>query len=215
MFDRLKSSQLSFAPQPVAEDSNAPSAILANELIQSDLSVPLDLAFEDLEFCKKLVIQCLSPERADSYDQWMRVGFCLHNISPTDDFFNLWMEFSSKSSKFSQNDVSKLKRDWDLGMKKLEDGRRLTICSLRYLAREDNPVAFQEILEKDMINYILHSTTPTHNHVARLMKKMFQDNYRASVDSRKTEWFEFSESLHLWKKINQGVALRNKISIEV
>jgi phage/plasmid-associated DNA primase/plasmid maintenance system antidote protein VapI len=215
MYDRLKNTQSAPVAQLSLEDLSSPSAIMANELIQSDLSVPLDLAFEDLEFCKKLVLQCLSPERADSYDQWMRVGFCLHNISPTEDFFNLWMEFSAKSPKFNHNDISKLKRDWQLGMKKLEEGRRLTVCSLRYWAREDNPVAFQDILEKDMINYILHSTTPTHNHVARLMKKMFQDNYRASVDSRKTEWFEFCEDLHLWKKINQGVALRNKISIEV
>ena len=213
MYDRLKSAPTPITVNPQNDELGSQNTLI-QEIVQ-DLTIPLDVVFEDLEFSKKLVLQCLSKERAEGYDTWMRVGWCLHNISPTDEFFQVWMDFSAKSSKFAHNDISKLKRDWDLGMKKLDEGRRLTICSLRYWAREDNPIAFQDILEKDLINFILHSTTPTHNHVARLMKKMFQDNYRASVDSRKTEWFEFNETQHLWKKINQGVALRNKISLEV
>ena len=100
-------------------------------------------------------------------------------------------------------------------MRKEVEGRRLTIRSLRYWAREDNPVAYQCIIEKDLINFVLHSMAPTHNHVARLMKRMFNDTYRAAVNTRSTDWFEFNEDLHLWKKINQAIPLRNKMSLEV
>jgi P4 family phage/plasmid primase-like protien len=129
--------------------------------------------------------------------------------------FDLWLEFSARSPKFSETDVTKLKRDWDLGMRKEGDGRRLTIRSLRHWAKEDNYEAYKQIIEKDLVSYVLHSIAPTHNHVARLMKRMFQDTYRAAVNNRSTDWFEFNADLHLWKRINQGMSLRNKISLDV
>lgn len=174
-----------------------------------------DACYEDIELVKQFVRECLSVNRADSYDLWMRLGWCLHNISSSDEMFDLWMEFSQKSSKASQNNEGKLKREWDMGMRKEGDGRRLTIRSLRRWAQEDNPLVFKDILERDIVNYVLHSVSPTHNHVARLMKRMFQDSYRAGINSRSTDWFEFDSSMHLWKKINQGIALRERISLEV
>jgi P4 family phage/plasmid primase-like protien len=174
-----------------------------------------ETCYEDLELVKLFVTECLNATRADGYDSWMRVGWCLHNISPTPDMFDLWMTFSAKSSKFSETNIGKLRKDWDLGMRKEAEGRRLTIRSLRYWAREDNPGAYQGILEKDTVSFVLHSMAPTHNHVARLMRRMFNDTYRASVNTRSTDWFEFNEDMHLWKRINQGMALRNKMSLEV
>jgi P4 family phage/plasmid primase-like protien len=100
-------------------------------------------------------------------------------------------------------------------MRKEGDGRRLTIRSLRHWAKEDNYEAYKQIIEKDLVSYVLHSIAPTHNHVARLMKRMFQDTYRAAVNNRSTDWFEFNADLHLWKRINQGMSLRNKISLDV
>jgi P4 family phage/plasmid primase-like protien len=145
----------------------------------------------------------------------MRVGWCLHTISPSLEMFDLWMEFSRTSSKASQNNEAKLKHEWEHGMRKEGDGRRLTIRSLRRWAEEDNPLMFKEILEKDIVNYVLHSVLPTHNHVARLMKRMFQDSYRAAINTRNTDWFEFDTQLHLWKRINQGIVLRERISLDV
>jgi P4 family phage/plasmid primase-like protien len=203
----------------VAAALSAPEGDVANnplvqEAMEGDIITP-DTCYEDLELVKQFVRECLSVSRAENYDNWMRVGWCLHNISDSPDMFDLWLEFSDKSPKAAQNDVTKLRKDWELGMRKETEGRRLTIRSLRHWAREDNPLVFQEILERDTVNYVLHSVTPTHNHVARLMKRMLQDTYRAAVNSRSTDWFEFCEQLHLWKKINQGMSLRNKISLDV
>jgi len=213
MFERMTNAAI-VAPPANADPMNelVAGSALVQEAMDTRLPETLD---EDLDLVKRFVKECLSPERADGYDSWKRVGWCLHNISSTEDMFNLWMEFSAKSPKFSGNDVARLKRDWVGGMRKEGDGRRLTIRSLRHWASEDNPVAYRDILEKDLINYVLHYVSPTHNHVARLMKRMFQDNYVASLGGRSTEWFEFDPDRHMWKKINQGVALRNMISLEV
>lgn len=195
-----------------------PVDISGNVLLQTvvnEAEFPIqdyDTSYEDIELVKLFVVECLSEARASGYDSWIRVGWCLNNISPTPEMFDLWMQFSSKSSKASQNNITKLRKDWDIGMRKEVEGRRLTIRSLRYWAREDNPAAYQCIIEKDLISFVLHSMAPTHNHVARLMRRMFNDTYRAAVNTRSTDWFEFNEQLHLWKKINQGMALRNHMS---
>jgi P4 family phage/plasmid primase-like protien len=170
--------------------------------------------FEEVDLVKQFVRECLSAKRADDYASWLNVGLCLHSISQSTDMFNLWMEFSAKSPKSSGNDLVKLRRKWDLSMKAEGNGRRLTIRSLRHWAQQDNPIAFREIIERDIANYILHFTCPTHNHVARLMKRVYQDNYAASVSSRYTEWYEYNTRNHRWKKINQGIELKNKISAQ-
>lgn len=182
---------------------------LVNEAFEE---IQVDTNYEEVDLVKQFVRECLNSKRADDYESWLRVGLCLHSISQSQDMFNLWMEFSAKSAKSAGNDLVKLKRKWDTSMRAEGNGRRLTIRSLRHWAQLDNPIAFKEIIERDIVNYILHYTSPTHNHVARLMKRMFQDNYAASISSRSTEWFEFLADHHRWKKINQGIALRNKIS---
>lgn len=191
------------------EIDNLPNNPLVKEAFEESA---VDTNYEEMDIVKQFVRECLSPKRADDYESWLRVGLCLHSISQSSDMFNLWMEFSAKSAKSAGNDLVKLRRKWDTSMRSEGNGRRLTIRSLRHWAQLDNPLAFKEIIERDVVNYILHYTSPTHNHVARLMKRMFQDNYAASINSRSTEWFEFNPDAHRWKKINQGVALRNKIS---
>jgi phage/plasmid-associated DNA primase len=45
------------------------------------------------------------------------------------------------------------------------------------------------------------------------MKKMYANNYCAAIDSKKTEWYEFTGNY--WKKLAQGIELRNKMTTEV
>ena len=201
---------------PIVNLNDTLEIIPRNILVQEAMTAPVaDASYEDIELVQRFVRECLSVERAENYETWIRVGLCLHGISQSTDMFNLWMDFSAKSPKSVNNDIVKLKRNWDYGMHKEGNGNRLTIRSLRHWALQDNPTAFRNIIEKDIVNYVLNCVSPTHNHVARLMKRMFQDGYAASIGSRSTDWYEFNEVLHMWKKIDQGVALRNKISMEV
>lgn len=180
-----------------------------------DILIGTERTEEEQNIVKLLVRNCLSPERADKYESWIRVGWCLHNIEPSEDMFNLWMEFSAKSTKSSLNNVSELRRDWFGRMRKEGDGPRLTELALRKWARDDNPVEYKRIIDADILEYILHKVDTTHFHVAQLMKKLYQGNYVASIGSKTTDWYFYDDKINMWKHLNQGIQLRKNISFEV
>ena len=160
-------------------------------------------------------MDCLSVERAEKYEQWIRVGWCLHNISPSEENFQLWMDFSARSSKATGNNNAQLKRDWMSGWRKHDDGPRLTERSLRKWAREDNKDAYKAIEEEFIGEYIRQEIEPTHWHIAMLMKKMYGSNYVASITSRATDWYKYDDTANMWKKLNQGIELSTKVCTKV
>jgi P4 family phage/plasmid primase-like protien len=179
-------------------------------------SIRGDYSPDDIPLIRRLVLECLSEKRADDYSQWMEVGWCLHNISSTDDMFDkmfqLWMEFSKKSPKWTENNEGNLRRAWER-MDRPITSRPLKWRSLHYWAKQDNPTAYADIIDEDLIEFIARSCMSTHFHIAQIMKIMFSHRFKASIDSKKTEWFMFDN--HVWKHINQGMELRGKISTEV
>lgn len=162
---------------------------------------------------KKLVLECLSVERADSYQPWIEVGWCLHNIDQSEEMFNVWMEFSNKSLKSTGNNVIALFRDWSRGWSRSYNERHYTIRSLHMWAKMDNPKKYKEVMNDSFINFVEGQVDATHTHIARLMKRMYANNYCAAVDSKKVDWFEFNGIY--WKKLAQGIELRNKMTTEV
>ena len=176
---------------------------------------PKDLTQEDRQMIRRFVMECLSEERAGKYDTWIRVGWCLHNIDPSEDNFQLWMDFSGKSGKAAGNNVAQLRRDWFNGWRKNGDGPRLTERSLRKWARDDNLEQYNRIQEEYLGEYIRQELEATHFHVAKIMKKMYGSNYIASVTSKATDWFKYDDNGNMWKRLNQGIELRMKVSTEV
>ena len=176
---------------------------------------PVDMTLEERQIIRRLVMECLSDERAARYETWIRVGWCLHNIDPSEDNFQLWMDFSAKSGKSSGNNVAQLRRDWFNGWRKSDDGPRLTERSLRKWARDDNIAQYNVIQEEYLGEYIRQELEATHHHVAKVMKKMYGSNYIASVTSKATEWFKYDDTGNMWKRLNQGIELRMKVSTEV
>jgi P4 family phage/plasmid primase-like protien len=166
---------------------------------------------DELALAKRLTEECLSEERANAYQPWMEVGWCLYALSSTEDMFEAWMNFSKKSKKFRDNDIGKLHRDWNHGWR--VGGRRFTIRSLHLWARNDNPGIYKTIMEENLVEFVLRHVSNTHTHVARLMHKMFWGDFRASVNSKTTEWYEFKN--HIWEKSPQALEFRNKMSTEV
>lgn len=166
---------------------------------------------DEIGMAKQIVERCLAIGRADEYASWMEVGWCLHAIDNSEDMFNTWMDWSAKSPKFSSNNVNMIRRDWERGWNHM--GRTFTIRSLYRWAREDNPIEFKKLMEDDIISFIEREVDGTHTHIARLMKRLYQETYKAAVDSKKSEWFEFKDNC--WRKLPQGIELRNKMSTEV
>jgi phage/plasmid-associated DNA primase len=201
---------------PVELDPNAGATLL--DAFQAIYGT--DLGEEEKKVVRRIVMECLSTERAEKYDTWIRVGWCLHNISPSEENFQLWMDFSARSRKSSGNNVAQLKRDWMNGWRKHDDGPRLTERSLRKWARDDNKEAYERIQNEFIGEYIRQEVEPTHFHIAQLMKKKYGTNYIASVTSKNTEWYKYDDDKespykNMWRKLNQGIELSMKVCTEV
>lgn len=208
--------QLQQAEQQVVEQAAA--VIAANTPLLTTIATMLPQSEEEVNVLRQLVLECLSLERANDHDNWMRVGWCLHNINPSDEMFDLWMDFSKKSPKWQTHrhlEVPQLRRDWHHGMRKDGDGPRLGIRSLYKWARDDNLERYKQIIDADTCEYIIRQTDATHYHIAKLMGKMFGSVYIASIDSRSTEWYHYDELLNMWRHMNQGMELRKKICLDV
>jgi P4 family phage/plasmid primase-like protien len=171
------------------------------------------MELDKINLAKKLAIECLSADRASGYQTWIEVGWCLHNIDPSEDMFNTWLEFSAKSPKVGENNINALLRDWNRGWSRSTYERQFTIRSLHMWARIDNPKRYKQLMENSFIDFVEREVDATHTHIARLMKKMYGNNYCAAIDSKKTDWFEFNGIC--WEKLAQGIDLRNKMTTEV
>ncbi len=172
----------------------------------------------EIEMAKRLVLECLSAERADDYNTWIRVGWCIRNLDPSEDGFNLWMDFSRKSAKFSETDVGNRRRDWFRGaMTSVGDHRALQFGSLCRWAQEDNIEQYKAIVADDNLNYIKKVAIAfkggTHHHCAELMRKVFGSIYRCSVEHKSYEWFRYVGNI--WEPLPQGIALKEKMSNEI
>ena len=164
----------------------------------------------------KLVMDCLDKKRADSYDSWMKLGWTLHNIEESDEMFKLWMKFSEFSPKFRSNNVAQLRTDFFHKMRgNSSDGPRLTERSLHMWAKHDTPEMYKKIIDDSIHEYIRNEVDGTHYHMAKLMKKIYKNNYVASINNRNTDWYYYDDKMNMWKHINQGIQLKTKISTEV
>ena len=166
---------------------------------------------DEIALAKKITLNCLSVARANNYSTWMEVGWCLHAIAPTEELFDCWMEFSSKSPKFNHTDVTKHQRDWNMNFR--SGGRRFTIRSLHLWGRNDNPVEYAKLLEEDNCQFVQNHVDDTHTHLARLMQRMYWGDFKVSVESKSTTWYMFKDNC--WRKLTQAVEFRNKMNTEV
>ena len=169
---------------------------------------------DEKDFIRRLVLECLKKERAEAYEDLIKLGWTLHNIEKSEEMFNLWMEFSRFSPKFKENDVRQLHRNFER-MRDFGDGPRLTERSLQKWAKEDNPEGYKKIIEDFIFEYIRQQVEGTHYHITQLMKKLYKNNYVASVNNKNTDWYWYDDVKNMWKHLNQGVQLKNKISTEV
>ena len=202
---------------PLPEEAPVETGLLAPEgrINTSIIYQTRSVSEQHFEMIKKFVMECLKEDWYEKYDKWIRVGWCLHNIAATEEMFKLWMDFSKKSGKSSGNNEAQLRTEWFCGMRKNGDGPRLTERSLRKWARDDSPEMYNQIIDNDIYEYIREEVDGTHYHIARLMKKIYGNTYVASVNTKSTDWYKYDEDINMWKRLNQGIELKGKISVEV
>ena len=166
----------------------------------------------DMVIIRRLVLECLSDTRADKYETWRETEWCLRNINDSREMFDLWIEFSKKSSKSGGLNIEREFHNWRRGG--LSGGKKLTKRSLHYWAREDNSKKYDEIVKSDLVEWVSQGRCKhTHNHIAQLMNLLYDGDYRVAMDSKRIVWYRYRANM--WQHAIQGVDLRNKLSSEI
>jgi P4 family phage/plasmid primase-like protien len=146
------------------------------------------------------LVSILNIERADNYNQWLEVGWTLHNIDPnSQELLDIWIDFSKTSSKFKDGECEKV---WD---RSKNEG--LTIATLHYWAKSDNYKKYLEFKSKDLDKFIdISVKTQTNYDIANVLFKMYEYEY---VYSDKN-WYIYKN--HRWSSETDGMSLRKLIS---
>jgi P4 family phage/plasmid primase-like protien len=166
----------------------------------------------EIELASKYV-DCLSVERAKSYQSWMEVGWALHNIHNSDDsLLNKWIVFSQKVEQYKATAENDCKERWE---RMADEG--LGMGSLKLWAKNDNPDMYSEIVETDIHSLIIEATKngkgPSYD-VAKVLHEMYKE-YFVCVSPMKSIWYYYNQEKNRWMLDEKGVSLRQMISTEL
>ena len=92
---------------------------------------------EDIKLAKSLV-KILDKKRAENYEDWIRLGWCLRNIHI--ELIEDWDEFSKQSKKYEKDCCDNL---WF----RMKEGN-LNMGTLHYWAKNDNPEKYNDIIKQ-------------------------------------------------------------------
>ena len=148
------------------------------------------------------LVNLLNSNRADNYNDWLELGFCLHNIDKS--LLSTWEDFSKVSPKFEDGACEKL---W-IGFK----NEGLTIASLYRWAKIDNPEKYKKLKHNEISTLLNESLSGTNYDVACVMHGMYKHQFvNASIKHK--IWYEFKD--HRWQIMDKGLYLKKKISTDI
>ena len=148
------------------------------------------------------ILGLLKPYRADGYDDWIRVGWCLHNIDQTNNLA-LWKEFSKQSPKYAEGICEEL---WN---KMVNKG--LGIGTIHMWAKQDSPYEYKAFLNK-RVSMDIENCNGSHNAVAAITYKLLKGRFVCATANGKL-WYEFTGTL--WEEDKEAVRLRHNLSTTV
>jgi P4 family phage/plasmid primase-like protien len=154
---------------------------------------------KELEKMGKLV-NILSTKRAECFETWIQVGWCLHNIDHR--LLQAWISFSKKSPKYEEGVCE---HDWEN-----MDNEGLGIGTLYMWAKEDSPKLYRELTANDLRTLINKSLSSTHYDIAKVMYEMYKDDY---IYGKSKTWYQFIG--HRWMRKGDGICIKQKLSTEL
>ncbi len=157
---------------------------------------------ESLKISERL-LEMLDISRADKYEEWMRIGWILHNIGKgSTEALDQWISFSAKcADKF---DEATCIYQWERMVQ-----RDLTLGTLRHLAKVDNPEEYSKFKNESAQYYAKESLNGSHWDIAMTLHSLYCEEFVcASVPNR--TWYQFRG--HKWEEIEDGIFLRQRIS---
>lgn len=151
-----------------------------------------------------MLMLLLNPARADSYNDWIRVGLNLHGIGKGHKYaYMLWLAFSTQSGKFDRRVCANKWRTFEV-----QDG--FTIRTLYAWARLDNPQGLREMQKAGLstvVNELLLSSS--HFDCARLLHKIYGDQFVCASIKHKI-WYHYKDNK--WKLSENGYTLQLAIA---
>jgi P4 family phage/plasmid primase-like protien len=156
----------------------------------------------------KQLLALLDVKRAEDRGLWINLGLALKNTSDT--LLPLWIEFSQKSEKFVVGECEKL---WNGFPPVSASKAALTMGSLIFWARQDNPEGFKAIQRENIINYILQAVSGLHTDVAKVVYRLYQGRFVYVNIPKGSVWYEFAN--HRWQVCPNAATLNALISSEV
>jgi len=146
----------------------------------------------------------LNEKRANNYHDWINVGLALHNTDTS--LLTAWIEFSKKcGKKFKEGECDKM---WKT-MKNPLNGNALTIRSLAYWAKQDDPKAFDAFNKEEFKLMMKKSLDGNTYYLAKSVYSKYSDRFVCSSIKTNT-WWEFKK--HRWNRIDDGYTLKILLS---
>lgn len=186
-----------------------------NSIGHSEIMLP-----DRLGTIRKL-IKILNPDRANNYDTWIKVCWAMYNTDSVE-LYDDFLEFSKLCpSKFNEETCYEY---WNRTRNVYVGGGGnnnnnitsdnydyLSVASIYYWAKEDNPKLYNEIISMDIIN-IIKKLNDTPSHIAgEIMFRLYGSNHKYGTSFRGDNdvWYQFYN--HTWHEIYNNVDLRKEI----
>jgi len=143
-----------------------------------------------------------------SFNKWIRVGWALKNTG--EEMFLTWLKFSSQSEEFSFSNVNDMYNEWQQFCSGQQTREGLTMRSIMYWLKIDNPHEFHAVRTKT-VDCFIHETVKDMNefNFANVLYHLYKDRY-ICVGIANEKWYEYIN--HKWEECDGGTSLRLKIS---
>ena len=179
---------------------NRPKDIEEEIQLSGEMSI---MSLHDPEFAFiKSLLDILADFRSQEYQSWMTVLMTLASISPR---LKVLGEYFSRKSpeKFQQGGVNGFESMWNSLVAKSKTilaGKKKTIGTLIWMAKQDNPKRYDEVMKRNILK-VIHATAyqPTvngefeHADIVEILYHMFSTKY--FTDKKPGEkilsWYEF------------------------
>jgi P4 family phage/plasmid primase-like protien len=175
-----------------------------NNIIKSGIN-KYEIPFNKEDDVRKagIFMNMLSVERANNYKEWIDIGFSLHSID--DSLLPLWIDFSKKSKKYKDGECEKIWRN----IKQPNNGNMLTIRSLAYWVKNDDPKGFENFIKEEFKLALNKSLDGSTYPIAKSVYVKYNDRFVCS-NIKMNIWYEFKN--HRWEKIEGGYTLQGLLS---
>ena len=162
---------------------------------------------ETIALVRKLM-EMVNPSRADHHDTWIRMGWCLFNITQGClEGFTIWVEFSLRAQIRTHVDEARCMLEWG----KMKPGS-LTLGTLRMWASTDNPQMYNQLNTQQEKQRIQDSLQGGHQDLAKFLYDKYKGQF-VCASLKDNLWFAFNGQR--WVRSDQGHDLYMKIDTDI